>query len=362
MKSGVNKDLNDEPRSPLAVSARILFQKALQAADEKRAATLQLAKDGALTQLEAGLDKSFQNKNRNDANAIAAAIRSLKERAIIDEAGLPAADKVREEYKEAIRTAGKQFDAQVSPAKLQYLVALEHASDAAFEGKDLEEVNRIAAVLERLTAEMASEVARVENSKAAYFQNSMGMSFKPLTGGPAGDFSIGVHEVTQAHYENVMGMNPSNFKGPNHPVEQVRLEDAAEFCKKLSMITAEIDAGRVYRLPTKTEWIYACRAGMTTAYSFGDDDEDIGKYAWCKDNSGGATHAVGEKLPNDWGLYDMHGNVWEWCYDAAGKRPERCGGSWHNEAVHSKSANHHRVFPSCPFNSCGFRIVLSSGK
>ncbi|MCH2118999.1 MAG: SUMF1/EgtB/PvdO family nonheme iron enzyme, partial [Pirellulales bacterium] len=130
-------------------------------------------------------------------------------------------------------------------------------------------------------------------------------------------FEMGIHEVTQEQYEAVMGTTPSNFKGPQNPVEQVSWDDAVEFCRKLSALPAEKKAGYVYRLPTEAEWEYACRAGTTTAYSFGDDASELGEYAWL----GGKPHPVGLKKPNPWGLYDMHGNVWEWCQDWYGAYP-----------------------------------------
>jgi formylglycine-generating enzyme required for sulfatase activity len=123
-------------------------------------------------------------------------------------------------------------------------------------------------------------------------------------------FYIGIYEVTQEQYQKVMGTNPSYFKGSNLPVESVSWADAVEFCKKLSQTE-----GKTYRLPTEAEWEYACRAGTTTQFSFGDDKSQLGDYAWYDKNSGGKPHPVGTKKPNAWGLYDMHGNAWEWCLD-----------------------------------------------
>ncbi len=126
---------------------------------------------------------------------------------------------------------------------------------------------------------------------------------------------LGKFEVTQGQWRALMGSNPSYFKdcGDNCPVEQVSWEDAQVYLKKLSDKT-----GQPYRLPTEAEWEYAARAGSTTEWSFGDDEAQLGRYAWYGDDKGNAekkTHAVGGKLPNQFGLYDMHGNVWEWVED-----------------------------------------------
>ena len=186
------------------------------------------------------------------------------------------------------------------------------------------------------------------------------MKFKLLPGGPDDAFSIGVYEVTQQQYEAVIGSNPSKGKGANSPVENVSWDDAVAYCAKLSSLPAEVAAGRVYRLPTGAEWEYACRAGTTTEYSFGDNEKDLGNYAWYATNSGGTTHGVGEKLPNVWGLYDMHGNVWEWCSDEEGSGCVNRGGGWGNGAGDCRAAYRLTYDPAGRNGHSGLRLVLSS--
>jgi len=130
-------------------------------------------------------------------------------------------------------------------------------------------------------------------------------------------FCLGLCEVTQAEYQRVMGSNPSQFKGdPNRPVEKLTWDEALEFCRKLSDLPSEKAEGIIYRLPTEAEWEYACRAGTTTRYSFGDDEALLGQYAWWSKNSQGRTRPVGRLRANGFGLFDMHGNVWECCADS----------------------------------------------
>lgn len=124
-------------------------------------------------------------------------------------------------------------------------------------------------------------------------------------------FYLGKYPVTQREWEAIMGNNPSLFKGDDMPVENVSWYDAQDFIKKLN---AREDTNK-YRLPSEAEWEYACRAGSLTRYSFGDSESSLDEYAWYSSNSGRQTHPVGQKKSNKWGLYDMHGNVWEWVQD-----------------------------------------------
>ncbi|MFA4987201.1 MAG: formylglycine-generating enzyme family protein [Candidatus Brocadiia bacterium] len=130
-------------------------------------------------------------------------------------------------------------------------------------------------------------------------------------------FLMSATEVTQKQYEAVMGVNPSSFRGSDLPVETVSWNDAADFCRKLTELELKhgnLPKGYGYRLPTEAEWEYCCRAGSTTDYCFGDDEKLLGDYAWFGE-AGYITHPVGTKMPNAWGLYDMHGNVCEWVWD-----------------------------------------------
>ncbi len=224
--------------------------------------------------------------------------------------------------------------------------------------------------------------------------NSIGMRFVPIPSGTftmgetpddietphqvtlTKGFELGVYEVTQAQYEQVMKNNPSNFKGAENPVENMRWDDAVEFCRKLSALPAEKAEGNVYRLPTEAEWEYACRAGTTTQFSFGDDESKLGDYAWYRENSAEKTHPVGSKLSNAWGLYDMHGNVWEWCQDVwhddypegsvkdprrgtSGSRRVIRGGCWYLPALSCRSPDRDAGH-NARSNVWGFRVVRSS--
>ncbi|MGD0091797.1 MAG: formylglycine-generating enzyme family protein [Planctomycetota bacterium] len=139
-------------------------------------------------------------------------------------------------------------------------------------------------------------------------------------------FCMDTHEVTQGQFEKVLGRNPSRWKDPKGPVEQIRWKDAAEYCNARSRLDGlapcyDLTTGRCdfaaagYRLPTEAEWEYACRAGTRTEYFFSDHPGRLGQFAWFKENCTRSPQPAGSKQPNPWGLYDMYGNVWQWCND-----------------------------------------------
>jgi len=211
-------------------------------------------------------------------------------------------------------------------------------------------------------------------------------------------FKMGKYPITQKQYIAVMGNNPSNFQdNENLPVEQVSWDDAVAFCTRLSEIV-----GQAVNLPSEAQWEYACRAGSTGKYCFGDDVNQLENYAWYANNSGNnsldalklwkagsryywkrlndnkcKTHSVGEKLANSWGLHDLHGNVWEWCEDIwhenyngaptdgsawleGGKQKMHSlrGGSWDSSDIYCRSTI--RSFDNADESSriIGFRVVV----
>jgi formylglycine-generating enzyme required for sulfatase activity len=189
------------------------------------------------------------------------------------------------------------------------------------------------------------------------------------------DFFLGATVVTQAQWTAVMGNNPSHFKGATLPVESVSWDDAMAFGRKLTereQTAQRLPAGYGLTLPTEAQWEYACRAGATVG-----DPGDMHVLAWFNENSEGTTHAVGTRPPNEWGLSDMHGNVWEWCRDwfkaypggavtdptgpAAGKFRVMRGGSWDYDASVCRYAFRRNEFPDQRDINLGFRIALAAG-
>ena len=232
---------------------------------------------------------------------------------------------------------------------------------------------------------MASEADQPEPGKVV--TNSIGMELRRIDpgafmmGSEKGDpdekpvrrvsitkpFYIGVHEVTQAQYDAVMGGNPSRFKVAKRPVESVSWEEAKAFCQKLSK-----KENAEYRLPTEAQWEYACRAGTQTVFHWGDGFDT--SYSWCGYNSARKTYEVGKTKPNPWGLYDMSGNVWEWCEDwyaddaysseedsdpkgpKTGTRRVIRGGSWWGTPEDCRSANRLSYAPEESLHTIGFRV------
>jgi formylglycine-generating enzyme required for sulfatase activity len=188
-------------------------------------------------------------------------------------------------------------------------------------------------------------------------------------------FYLGKYEVTQAQWQLVMGSNPSQFKdNPSHPVEQVSWQDIQPMLTKLNEQHAP--AGMKFELPSEAQWEYAARAGTTTIWYSGDSEEALREYAWFTANAGGATHAVGQLRCNGWGLYDMHGNVWEWCADwhsndygqspladptgaNSGSLRVYRGGAWRVRAGHCRSAGRDGAALSMRRNHLGFRLAAT---
>lgn len=189
------------------------------------------------------------------------------------------------------------------------------------------------------------------------------------------------YEVTQELYEKVMGKNPSRWKGRRNSVEMVNWQEARDFCTRVTALLHEnklVATDLAVRLPSEAEWEYACRAGTTAPYSFGARAEDLKDYAWFKGNAKGEDPPVGKKKPNGWGLYDMHGYVWEWCQDAwhpsyegapsegkaweAADATERVarGGSWADSAEWCRSAARQKFAADHRSDALGFRCVLAA--
>lgn len=184
-------------------------------------------------------------------------------------------------------------------------------------------------------------------------------------------FLLGKCQVTQDQWEAIMGNNPSQYKGGNRPVDSVSWNDCQAFIKQLNKLSDS-----VFRLPTEAEWEYACRAGATTAYCFGNNEGQLEEYAWYCDNSKNETNPVGKKEENAWGLHDMHGNVWEWCQDYYGDYPKgsvtdpagpstgeyrvQRGGSCHSKENDVRASKRAWYIPANKSINVGFRLVLSN--
>ncbi len=204
-------------------------------------------------------------------------------------------------------------------------------------------------------------------------------------------FYMDKYEVIQKSYEELMGKNTAKFKDPDKPIEQLgwfaavrycnmrSLREGLEPCYEMEPLRCNFDATG-YRLPTEAEWEYACRAGSDTLYSFGSDPAKLSRHAWFKDNANNGTQRVGQKIPNAWGLFDMHGNVWEWCNDfysndyyskgesdnprgpASGEECVLRGGGWNSSDEYCRSSTRYSEPPGLAdtcfgYEAYGFRCV-----
>ncbi|MCE9561435.1 MAG: SUMF1/EgtB/PvdO family nonheme iron enzyme [Planctomycetes bacterium] len=185
-------------------------------------------------------------------------------------------------------------------------------------------------------------------------------------------FFIGIYPVTQAQWKAaLMGSEPSNFPGPDRPVEQVLWEESRKFCRQM---TRQLKGRAEVRLPTQAQWEYACKAGSTSDYNIGDGEESLQKAGWYEGNSGKETHPVGQLAPNAWGIHDMHGNIWEWCLDwyaeysaedqtdpggpETGSDRVFRGGGWGDSAKFCRSTYRSWFDPAVRYDALGFRIVM----
>ena len=247
---------------------------------------------------------------------------------------------------------------------------------------------RPAPSLETWTNSLGMKFVRIEPGKFMMGSTEIANEKPPHLVEITRPFSLGDREVTQRQYQAVMGVNPSHFKvSDDLPVEMVSWLKAVTFCNELSQkegrtpcyrVDGEkvtVVAGNGYRLPTEAEWEYACRAGSTSRFPFGDNEADVGEFAWNRGNSTSKTHPVGQKRPNRWGLYDMLGNVWEWCQDGydggyyttsppadppgpsgAASRVFR-GGSWYDGPWLCRPAIRIRYTPVGRIDNLGFRVA-----
>lgn len=211
-----------------------------------------------------------------------------------------------------------------------------------------------------------------ENGQTQPHRFNMGSSDKPYWITLTQPYYLQTTQVTQGQWRVVMGQNPAKFQGDEwQPVERISWDDIAPFLQRLNMLNEGF-----YRLPTEAEWEYACRAGEDSSYSFGDNEEHLPEYAWFDANSQGRPHAVGMKKPNRWGLYDMHGNVWEWVADRFGaypvgeftnpRGPDRGnsrvmrGGSWNLGASYCRTDSRNYESASYQAFNLGVRVLLEA--
>jgi formylglycine-generating enzyme required for sulfatase activity len=318
-------------------------------------------------------------------------VRLIAERKAEEESKQKEAEEEEEERKRKAEENRKQREADKAKRK---------AEEKRNRKKTEEEADRTRIAEAERKAEKKRKQKKEQKLRATpkTYTNAIGMEFNLIDSGfftmgsSSGDedeepphevqisksFYLQTTQVTQGQWKEVMGDNPSEFNdcGEDCPVEQVSWDDGQEFIQKLNEMEGT-DKFR-YRLPTEAEWEYACRGGTTTEYSCGEDTSKLIEYAWYGDNSEEKIHPVGQKMPNAWGLYDMHGNVWEWMEDDwhdsyGGALDDGCawvddprgdvrvmrGGSWGSFARNCRSANRDYGWPDDRYSDVGFRLARS---
>jgi formylglycine-generating enzyme required for sulfatase activity len=258
--------------------------------------------------------------------------------------------------------------AMTKPLAIWLVLALSLMVVGCSKTSDSPQAPAAAAAIEKITTPTGIEMVRLPAGEFVMGDDAGEPEERPAHTVRVSGFYIDTGEVTQKDYEALVGRNPSKFKGPDRPVDSVSWFAAVQYCNArsakeglkpsydLRALACDFSADG-YRLPTQAEWEYACRAGTRSRYSFGDDAAELAAYGWFKENSAKATHPGRGKAPNPWGLYDMCGNVMEWCNDfyAAGygaaesvavdprgpaegtKRVIR-GGSWASDAASCRSS------------------------
>jgi formylglycine-generating enzyme required for sulfatase activity len=390
----------DEPSPATPLQAVRSLEDAILKADEQLQSQRTAAKVVYKRQLTDALAAALTAKDLETANELDSAVKLLAmDKPFVAPRFQQAIDAERT-YDDTLRTAVEEHQTALSAAENSCRQELQEALDAALAAKNLGQANNINAAIREIERRIALRNAAPPKPLST-FTNSVGIKFvwlptgEFLMGSPTSDslrtldevqhpvrltrqIAMGVHEVTQTQYENVTGSNPSRFRGANHPVDTVSWNDAVAFCDLLSSAPAEKAAGRKYRLPTEAEWEYACRAGTSMAYCFGNEPSRLARYAWFQGTSNTTTHAVGLKQANRWGLYDMHGNVWEWCHDWYGPyspgtsvdptgpesgtdRSVRGGGFFFSPADLRSARRLHGPPENRDENGSGFRVVVEVG-
>ena len=318
------------------------------------------------------LETSSSAENSNQLSEIQSrfAVALLSSTILVDELSFGNFESVESKIERALKWI-KDYD-QVRDSKRTISETLSACFDKLVEDGKFLAAGKASLIILKVD-ELA--VARLEKGLATLplIENSIGMQFRlcPQFEKPVEltefsrivfkerPFFMGVHEVTQDQFAKVMGYNPSRFKGGRHPVDNVCLDEATNFCRKLSILTDENNAGRDYRLPTEQEWTFACKGGCDGEFGFGSKKKKVQDYAWYNSNSTRRTHVVGGLKPNGYGLYDMYGNVWEWCPNTSNTSGRIYGFCWGTLAKDFSRMANYPNGPNFRASDVGFRVLMT---